>query len=100
MIRKKTMFVALIVLMVSLTLSGCADKGPYGTYVNENDPLSSLKLSESGVYLLKESGSVYIDHFEYDRDAVYLAAVLGAVQIERNSSKVLVDLDGEKWVKK
>ncbi|MCK5611952.1 hypothetical protein KAR91_59330 [Candidatus Pacearchaeota archaeon] len=100
MINKKTMSVALVVLLMSLMLSGCADKGPHGTYVNENDPESFLRLNENGVYLLKQSGMVYIDHFEYDLNTVYLAAVLGAVEIERNTSKVLIDNDGERWVKK
>lgn len=99
MIDKKTISMALVILLMSLMLSGCTDKGPYGTYINENDPESFLKLNENGVYLIKQSGMVYIEHFEYNRDTVYLAAVLGAVEVERNSSKVLVDNDGERWLK-
>lgn len=89
-----------MMLIMSMLISGCTDTNIHGTYISENDSDSFLRLNENGVYLLKESGAAYIDHFEYDDDSVYLAAMLGAVELERNSSKILIDTDGERWVKK
>lgn len=98
--NRKILIAAMLIAVMSMIMSGCTDTELYGTYISENDSDSFLKLNENGVYLLKESGAAYIDHFEYDDDSVYLAAMLGAVELERNSSKVLVDTDGERWVRK
>lgn len=98
--NRKILITVVLIAVMSMLISGCTDTNIYGTYISENDSDSFLRLNENGVYLLRDSSAAYIDHFEYDDDSVYLAAMLGAVELQRNSSKVLVDTDGERWVKK
>lgn len=96
--KKNIGIVLLILLMLSSTL-GCLDNNLHGTYISEQDENSFLKLNENNIYTLYEDGNVYVDHYDYDRDRVYLSMPLGGTGIMRNTSQILVDKDGERWIK-
>jgi len=77
---------------------GCTDNGPQGKYVSEKNPDSFLRLDENSLYTLQENDYLYVGHYTYDNEYVYLEAVMGALRLERDG-KTLVDKDGDLWSK-
>lgn len=95
----KKIILMLIILFLVSTL-GCMGKEINGTYISEKNENDFLRLNENGIYTLEEGSYCFVGNYDFDEDFVYVSSVLGGIKIERNTSKILVDNDGDRWIKK
>lgn len=93
---------ALAVLSVALLLAVLGCSGNAGKYVSEENPNDYLELRRDGSFFLQEEGVTLEGKYRVDGDEITLSMSFLGLSVPtkgRIVGNVIIDKDGEKWVK-
>jgi len=86
-------------IVICLLLGG--GRGPYGTYVNQDNSEEYLDLKEDGTFYLKELGIGFTGEWDIEGDVLrFYFSELGLATEGRLEGDKIMDSDGKTWVRR
>lgn len=82
-------------------LSGCVVSSVQGTYLNEKTPENKITLDSDFTYILTNNNHVSTGTYKLSQNnTIILTGALGVATVVKVDGNVLIDDDGERWIKK
>lgn len=91
--------VLVIAIFITIGLSSCSNQLT-GTYISEKNDKHYIELKADGIFFVQESTGTRHGNYEIEGNVITLKFKDGVAARGKIEGKVLIDPDGDKWIRK
>jgi len=101
--RNTTILLILLLIGIEVHTSGCIDKDPHGTYINQNKTENYLQLNTDHTYHVHQTPNTYSGTWYRYKDKIMLNIPFLPTDYPLKiigNGDILQDMEGDKWIRK